>query len=167
MSSPTFDGHRDRDHNKWSYLYYVIYLKSKDRSDFTGVETCAFISPSAVSPTIIRHVLVFILLVKCVDVGNLLDEGDLSWVPLRMSFALKNMRTNDKEDSDKQEGEKNIVTKLANLEAKFDSKLEDLERSLREMSKEKRNSVVGRPEDMEPSGSDQRIGYKALVSKSM
>jgi len=34
-----FDIHIKEEHNMWKYLYYMVYLKTKDASDYTGVES--------------------------------------------------------------------------------------------------------------------------------
>lgn len=67
---PPFDTHKNKDHNKWSYLHFVIYLRKKNKSDYTGVE-------SAVSKS--------------------LDNDDVSWVPVRNSFALSHFNLGDKD----------------------------------------------------------------------
>ncbi len=34
-----FDAHIDRDHRLWNYIYYIYYLKTKDETDFSGIES--------------------------------------------------------------------------------------------------------------------------------
>ena len=37
-----FEHHIEQDHNLWNYLFYILYLKSKDPTEFTGVESYVF-----------------------------------------------------------------------------------------------------------------------------
>ena len=37
-----FEYHIEQDHNLWNYLFYILYLKSKDPTEFTGVESYVF-----------------------------------------------------------------------------------------------------------------------------
>ena len=34
-----FQGHIKKDHYLWAYVFYIVYLSSKDASDYTGVES--------------------------------------------------------------------------------------------------------------------------------
>merc|ERR1712100_549277 len=34
-----FDIHIKQEHNMWKYLYYLVYLKTKDETEYTGLET--------------------------------------------------------------------------------------------------------------------------------
>ena len=35
----TFEYHNEKVHNKWSYLNFLVYLRTKDHTDFTGPES--------------------------------------------------------------------------------------------------------------------------------
>ena len=37
-----FDYHCKEDHDTWSYLYYIVYLRSKDSTDYNGVESSLY-----------------------------------------------------------------------------------------------------------------------------
>jgi len=39
FDGPSFDKHKDTDHNYWHYVYFFVYLKQKKETDFRGVET--------------------------------------------------------------------------------------------------------------------------------
>ena len=34
-----YDYHTEHDHYLWNYVFFIIHLKSKDESDFNGVES--------------------------------------------------------------------------------------------------------------------------------
>ena len=36
--NPNFDAHKDEDHVIWDYLYFVLYLRNKAKTAYTGVE---------------------------------------------------------------------------------------------------------------------------------
>ena len=38
-SSGEFERHIQFDHNLWNYVYYMVYLDTKDSSDYDGVES--------------------------------------------------------------------------------------------------------------------------------
>lgn len=38
-SIKSFEKHIEEDHSPWKYIYYLDYLKSKDSTDFTGIES--------------------------------------------------------------------------------------------------------------------------------
>ena len=35
----TYEHHIGEDHNLWHYLYFIVYLQTKDRTEFTGPES--------------------------------------------------------------------------------------------------------------------------------
>lgn len=37
--SPTFDNHVKNDHGLWNYLYFIMYLKHKDPTEYSGWHT--------------------------------------------------------------------------------------------------------------------------------
>jgi len=63
-SSGEFERHIQFDHNLWNYVYYMVYLDTKDSSDYDGVES--FIAQSIDDP-----------------------DGDISWVPGKGALCLK------------------------------------------------------------------------------
>jgi len=63
--SPTFDNHVKADHNVWNYLYFVMYLRDKDETEFSGVETY---------------------------VQRMLHKSDQNWIPSRTSFAVEHYK---------------------------------------------------------------------------
>ena len=62
-SKKSFEKHIDEDHNPWKYIYYLDYLKSKDSTDFTGIESF---------------------------VTDLIKENNNSWFPTNNAVCLKN-----------------------------------------------------------------------------
>lgn len=38
-SGSGFEQHINKEHNMWKYLYYVVYLRGKDETEYTGLET--------------------------------------------------------------------------------------------------------------------------------
>ena len=62
ISGPSFDEHKDRDHDVWKYVYFLHHLRSRDPGDHTGAE--AFVS-------------------------RMLAAEDLSWFPTRTSLAIQ------------------------------------------------------------------------------
>ena len=38
----TFDEHTIREHNMWHYLYFVVHLRIKDKTEFTGPESYVY-----------------------------------------------------------------------------------------------------------------------------
>ncbi len=62
FNGPSFDRHKDIDHDYWTYLHYWQYLKHKSAEEYTGVET---------------HVWAEI------------EAESIAWVPLRTSAALE------------------------------------------------------------------------------
>jgi len=38
----TFEDHITKEHNLWNYLYFVIHLRTKDETEFTGPESFIF-----------------------------------------------------------------------------------------------------------------------------
>lgn len=69
---PSFDQHKEVDHNRWMYLQYMSYIKAKNHTEYNGVETY---------------------------VNDKLDQQDQSWIPSRTSFAIQNLALKvDEED---------------------------------------------------------------------
>ena len=61
-----FENHIRRDHNVWSYLYFMYILKRKDPTEFNGIESYVF-----------KRILL----------------EDISWIPLKNSLSLKVLLT--------------------------------------------------------------------------
>lgn len=65
-----FERHITKDHYLWEYVYYIVYLDSKDSSDYDGVES---------------HVK-----------GSIEGaEGDISWVPRSKALCLMHILEDD------------------------------------------------------------------------
>lgn len=58
----TFEDHIVREHNMWHYLYFMILLKTKKKTDFTGPETYVY---------------------------QLMETNDWSWFPIRRAMSLE------------------------------------------------------------------------------
>jgi len=69
-SSGEFERHIQFDHNLWNYVYYMVYLDTKDSSDYDGVES--FVAQSIDDP-----------------------DGDISWVPGKGALCLKEFQEED------------------------------------------------------------------------
>ena len=70
-----FDQHVTDEHNLWSYLFFIAYLRTKDPTEYNGVESY---------------------------VVNMLDEQDLNWIPSRTSWKIENqegLKLDDEDDS--------------------------------------------------------------------
>jgi hypothetical protein len=61
-SAPSFDQHLQEEHDPWVYVHYIAYLKKKDPTEDSGIESY------------VR---------KCVE------ENALDWIPSRTSFFLE------------------------------------------------------------------------------
>lgn len=96
LVGPTFDQHKDVDHNRWAYLYYISYLKSKNHTEYNGVETY---------------------------VAGKLEEQDLSWIPSRTSFAIQNLKL---KVDDENEVVGQISNHIDERTSQLESKLSDL-----------------------------------------
>jgi len=59
---PTFDHHKEKDHNYWYYVYFYVFLKQKRKTELSGVESY---------------------------VWTMLQASDPAWVPNRNSAALQ------------------------------------------------------------------------------
>jgi len=62
-TASTFEQHKNKAHYIWNYLSFIQYLKAKDETEYTGVESY---------------------------VSELLERSSLAWVPVRTSFASQN-----------------------------------------------------------------------------
>ena len=38
----TFKDHCEKEHNMWNYLYYIVHLRTKDKTEFTGPESYVY-----------------------------------------------------------------------------------------------------------------------------
>mmetsp|Transcript_64744 Transcript_64744/g.179894 ORF Transcript_64744/g.179894 Transcript_64744/m.179894 type:complete len:147 (-) Transcript_64744:479-919(-) len=107
--SPSFDQHKEEDHDLWNYVYFLSYLRSKDSTEYSGVESY---------------------------VDDMLNKQDLGWVPSRTSFAIQNSKVSilDEDDIEGHIGEMideavgsltksigAIASRLENLESKMDA----------------------------------------------
>jgi hypothetical protein len=61
-AAPSYDVHLAKDHNLWTYLYYIAYLKKKDPTEDSGIESY---------------------------VRSQLEYYSLEWIPTRTSFVLE------------------------------------------------------------------------------
>jgi len=111
--------HIELEHNLWNYIYYILYLKHKEKTEYSGFESY---------------------------VSSRLDGDDISWFPLNKALTLSNKNVdNDNEEEGEFEGfnEKNdekdkkalktqeMLEKLENLEKELDLFEGNLEKSLK------------------------------------
>jgi hypothetical protein len=64
-TAPTFDKHLSSDHDLWSYVYYVAYLRKKDPTEDSGIESY---------------------------VRQQVNDLSLEWIPSRTCFVLEAQR---------------------------------------------------------------------------
>merc|ERR1712216_744379 len=61
-SYPSFDTHKNEEHNVWKYIYYVDYIQQKDPTTFSGVE---------------RYV------------AKQIELNEMLWIPVRKGFSIQ------------------------------------------------------------------------------
>ncbi|XP_065197273.1 inositol 1,4,5-trisphosphate receptor type 1-like isoform X2 [Sycon ciliatum] len=66
----TFEEHTDQEHRPWNYLYFVVLLRTKDPTEFTGPESY---------------------------VANMIEQGDLEWFPRLKTLSLATTEEADNE----------------------------------------------------------------------
>ena len=64
-----FEIHIKEDHNLWNYFFFIGYLKSKDQTDFTGIESY---------------------------VNQQLQNGEINWFPKFKALCMKQNNQNNK-----------------------------------------------------------------------
>jgi len=57
-----FDYHKNEEHDFWGYVHLYVYLKRREKTEFSGAESY---------------------------IWNLIDKNDLSWIPRRNSAAIQ------------------------------------------------------------------------------
>jgi hypothetical protein len=67
-ASVDFSEHIKSDHNMWKYLWYMIYLEKKDKTEFDGIEQ------------------------YCYSILTGEDKNSIKWLPLKVAKALSRMR---------------------------------------------------------------------------
>jgi len=67
-----FEIHTTLEHNVWNYLYYIVYIKTKEESEYTGIEKYVF---------------------------NKIQEDDIGWFPMSKAMSLDtSSAANDDDD---------------------------------------------------------------------
>lgn len=66
----SFDNHIKYEHNLWNYVYFIIYLKSKDPLDYNGTESY---------------------------IAKKLEKGELSWFPMKRALGLSKKREQEED----------------------------------------------------------------------
>lgn len=56
-----FEAHIKQDHYLWHYVHFLVHLREKDPTEYTGVESC---------------------------VADLLAKGDIAWMPLDKALSM-------------------------------------------------------------------------------
>ena len=74
VRGPTFDQHKDLEHQHWNYVLLFVYLKRKDRTDYTGAESY---------------------------IWAMIQKQDYSWIPSRASFAIQSYKAKTELDKEK------------------------------------------------------------------
>jgi len=107
IHGPSFDTHRDEEHDSWNYVFYFAYLRRKDPTEYNGVESYVW--------TKIR-------------------DGDLTWLPVRTSFAIQNQGILVKGDDDDGSGKLTDDVGAIREDMKaFDRRMEGLEANLKKL----------------------------------
>jgi len=110
-----FPYHINLEHNLWNYIFYILYLKDKEKTEYSGFESY---------------------------VASKLDSEEIGWFPLNKALSLSDKNLdNEEEESDSEnkridEDERSflnqeLVQKLENLEKDFDEFEANLEKSLK------------------------------------
>ncbi|KAI8071483.1 hypothetical protein BC940DRAFT_345102 [Gongronella butleri] len=85
-----FDDHVKNDHNIWQYLFFLVHLKYKDKTEYTGPESY---------------------------VASCLKDANYSFFPINRALCLSQNESNDSERLEKlEEMTQAILTRLAKLE---------------------------------------------------
>jgi hypothetical protein len=71
LLSQGFKTHIHSEHDKFNYLFFLVYLQNKDETEFTGVETY---------------------------VANKVKDEDVAWIPERRALALEQTEEETPED---------------------------------------------------------------------
>ncbi|KAI7903144.1 uncharacterized protein BX663DRAFT_507611 [Cokeromyces recurvatus] len=88
-----FEEHVKNDHNIWQYLFFLVHLKYKDRTEYTGPESY---------------------------VATCLKNADYNFFPINRALGLSNVEQDDKEKLDKLEKLNHLLLdKLAKLEERI------------------------------------------------
>ena len=67
-----YDYHVKANHNIWNYLFYLYYLKKKDKTEFTGVDTY---------------------------IMNMIDKDDHFWMPMERALSISKQDSQTMEQS--------------------------------------------------------------------
>ena len=65
VRGPSFDVHKDIEHQHWNYVLLYVYLKRRDSTQYTGAESY---------------------------IWNMIEKMDYSWIPARGSFAIQSYK---------------------------------------------------------------------------
>jgi len=105
---PSFDIHRDEEHNVWNYVLFIIYLRRRDPTEFNGVESY---------------------------VWERLKEHDMQWIPTRTSFAIQNEGITVKdEDEDMTEKMMDHMTNMSKDMSSISNRIHKLEKAMTELA---------------------------------
>ena len=88
------------EHDLWTYVHFLVYLRRKDKTELTGVEYY---------------------------VWEKLKKLDLSWVPVRSSAAIQAANTTVAEESDGSFDSKAIERALEDLKSELMDHLQNVE----------------------------------------
>jgi hypothetical protein len=98
FQGPAFDWHKNEEHNFWSYVYYFVYLKRKNKSDLTGVESY---------------------------IWEMIQTSNFSWIPVRNSAALQEARDEFEDpDAPQDDGDTPLAKSMASEIASMKTILE-------------------------------------------
>lgn len=106
--------HISYEHNLWNYIFYILYLKHKEKTEYSGIESY---------------------------VASNLDNNDISWLPLNKALSLGDttygfekedeLEESTAENEDQTMISKEVIGKLENLEKELDTFQNNLEKNLK------------------------------------
>ena len=88
-----FETHIKHDHYLWHYVQFVVHLREKDPTEYTGVESC---------------------------VAELLERSDIGWMPLNVALSMDNSAQDQSEPEAVQKRVTELESVLEQISAKLE-----------------------------------------------
>ena len=95
------------DHNTWNYVYYLYYLKKKDKTEFTGVDSY---------------------------VHNMIERDDHNWIPIEKALAIYQL---DDEESTHEEVMIKLYSKIKEMGIRSEKAIEQRNRLMKAVNNRK------------------------------
>jgi hypothetical protein len=110
-----FEYHTRREHNTWEYLYFIIYIKTKEPSEYTGIESyiAEKLAANDVSFVPLYHSL-------SLEQQGLKEEGmiQLTKKVERLELMMQDIRQTSKRIDKVEEALNNMLTEVVELKRK-------------------------------------------------